>query len=247
MNQDKTILIISIIGITIFSMVLLVSFAFNKHLEKTALVFIKGEITSNLHQRVNALSGINEEDPNIAQRLFLSRYKDEVLKIKNELKTYVSSVVNCISENTDVTDKQIMEATASITLGSELWKYERIKSSFEALSSLVKEKYKKTWKALNNDIRFFSGVNLGCFLLLLIISSYFKPVPEYLRFVSWLLLISTFACVFLYIFSQNWVYTILFDKYFGTGYFVMLSFIFLYLLWDGTVSYITEKSNKTKH
>ncbi|NRB39801.1 MAG: hypothetical protein HRU20_15265 [Pseudomonadales bacterium] len=242
MNQHRALQVVSIVGVIIFTSIIAISFLFSKQLEVTALEFIKGEIILNLNERVSAITGIDSKNPNIVQKLFLSKYKEEVPKLKSEIADYINIAVNCVSDNGEVTIQQIDAATSALTLSSELWQYETVRNSFTALSSLVKDRYETTWSALQSDIRFFSAVNLGSFLLLLLISTYVRKMPEYLMLVSWLLVISTISSICIYIYGQNWFYTILFNKYYGTGYFILLSFIFLYLLLEGCASLIGGRS-----
>tara|TARA_B110000196_G_C21059824_1_gene621802 strand:+ start:466 stop:1215 length:750 start_codon:yes stop_codon:yes gene_type:complete len=244
MNEHRALQVVSIIGVMIFTSIIAISFLFSKQLEETALDFIKGEISTELNERVNSLTGINSDNPNIAQKLFLSKYREEVPKLKSEIGDYIDLAVNCVSDNREATSQQINAATSVVKLSSELWKYESIKKSFTALSTLVKERYETTWAALQSDIRFFSGVNLGSFLLLLLISTYVRKMPEYLMLVSWLLVVSTISSICIYIYGQNWFYTILFNKYYGTGYLTLLSCIFLYFMYEGSVCFIGEKFNR---
>ena len=82
MNQHRALQVVSIIGVIIFTSIIAISFLFSKQLEKTALEFIKSEISTELHERVNSLTGINSDIPTIAQKLFLRKYKEEVPKLK---------------------------------------------------------------------------------------------------------------------------------------------------------------------
>jgi hypothetical protein len=247
MNQHRVLQVVSIIGVIIFTSIIAKSFLFSKQLEETALEFIKSEISTELNERVNSLTGINSDNPNIAQKIFLSKYKEEVPKLKGEIGDYIDIAVNSASDNGEVTTQQIEAATSVVKFSSELWQYEIVKNSFTALSSLVKDRYEMTWIALQADIRFFSGVNLGSFLLLLLISTYVRKMPEYLMFVSWLLVFSTISSICIYLYGQNWFYTILFNKYYGTGYLTLLSCIFLYFIYEGSVCFIGEKFNKGRH
>lgn len=61
MNQHSALQVISIIGVMIFTSIIAISFFFSKQLEETALDFIKSEITTELHERVSSLTGINSE------------------------------------------------------------------------------------------------------------------------------------------------------------------------------------------
>lgn len=230
---------ISGFGILLFGFALLVSFAFLKPLEKSALEFLKQETTNQIHSRVDSLLGIDTVDKSYIQKMFLAKYETEVPLLKEDLKYLTDSISTVLSGNPDITEQEIAFAKiiAGSKITSKLWNYEVIKLALESLASIIKNRYEETWSALVTDIRIFSAVNLVSFCLVLILAFLVIRVPGYLSFCAWILIFSTVVSIIIYIYGQNWFYTILFNRYYGTGYLTMLSCIFSYLFFRGSLEY----------
>jgi hypothetical protein len=230
MNQNQVLAWISGTGVLLFSCVFVISLLFNKPLEQSALGFIKQKTTEKLLIKVDQLTGIQADKPNLAQRLFLKKYQAEVPQLKAD----IGRAVELIGQGSSGGELSMaMQAEASIQameLSSRLWQYEMVRESFGALSGLISQQYNQVWEALNRDIRIFSAVNAGSFGLVLVLSLWLRPMPRAVNFISWLLTFCTVVCIVVYLFGQNWFYTILFNQYYGTGYLSMLVFMFLYLL-----------------
>jgi hypothetical protein len=192
--------------------------------------FIKQKTTEKLLIRVDQLTGIDADKPSLAQQLFLKKYRTEVPRLKSDISRAVELVGEGFAGGGQSMELQAEASVKAMELSSRLWQYEMIRESFGALSIMVRYQYQQVWQALNRDIRVFSAVNAGSFGLVLILSLWLKPMPRVVKFVSWLLTFCTVVCVLIYLFGQNWFYTILFNQYYGTGYLSMLVFGFCYLL-----------------
>lgn len=243
MNHNQVLTWISGTGVVLFSCVFVISWLFSKPLEQSALGFIKHKTSEKLLVKVDQLTGIQAAKPNLAQRLFLKKYQAEVPRLKADIKRAVE-LVGQGSAGGELS--MAMQAEASIQameLTSRLWQYEMIRDSFGALSGLVSKQYTQVWSALNRDIRIFSAVNAGSFGLVLVLSLCVRPMPRAVIFISWLLTFCTVVCILVYLFGQNWFYTILFNQYYGTGYLSMLVFMFCYLLFRLSVELLPHWSS----
>lgn len=235
----------SSLGAIIFALCLFVSFAFVKPLEATAVDFLKGEITNQINSKIDALLGINSTDVNFAQKIFLHKYKNEVPILKRDLEILTNNIADCLSTDQSEAEKEsdLIRIAATYPITSKLRDFEVVKSALGTFQGDIKQKYKQTWNSLIQDIRIFSIINLGSFLLVLLLTTLAKDTPRYLSFSTWVLLTSTFLSIAIYIYGQNWFYTILYDRYYGTGYLSMLICIFGYLLFRPSIDYVFSNIN----
>ena len=100
----------------------------------------------------------------------------------------------------------------------------------DKLTDLIKGKYLEVVENLTRDVRIFLGSNAILFLLLLA-ASFLKPqAVRHLFLPSILLLIATAISSGIYIFGQNWFFTIIYNDYMGFGYVAYIAIIFGFLI-----------------
>ena len=240
--QKKLIKVFSGIGIILFASILVISFIFTKQLETTAVKFLKNEITTQIHSKVDFLFGLNVESQSLIQKAMLKRYLFEVPILKKDLEKLTNSIINQITQDVSKAkeEKELSRIVETSKLTSKLWDFKLVKSTFNAIDIQVADKYTKIWTSLLSDIRIFSMINLGSFILILILISWIKEASEYLIVCSWILLFSPVVIMSIYMFFQNWFYTVLFDQYYGTGYLSLLLSIFGYLFVRMSIEFLMD-------
>lgn len=99
----------------------------------------------------------------------------------------------------------------------------------ERITALIHSTYVEVVADLKRDIRIFSGSSAAMFLLL-VAAAFLKPGATMQLFVPCLLLvISTLACAYFYVFKQNWLMTIIHGDYVGLAYVAYLALVFGFL------------------
>lgn len=98
------------------------------------------------------------------------------------------------------------------------------------LGDLIKGKYIEIVSKLKFDLRIFLGTNFVMFLILLAVSFAKPKAIAHLFLPGILLILATTIATAMYIFGQDWFYTILYNDYMGFGYLAYLSIIFGVLL-----------------
>ena len=106
----------------------------------------------------------------------------------------------------------------------------KLKGAKERITGFVKGKYYQTLDALLTDIRIFAGLNTFIFLVLFAVLAKSSFATRPLLLPSVLMLIATGASISIYIFGQNWFYTIIFNNYMGYGYLAYVGIIFAFLI-----------------
>ena len=238
------------LGVIFFGLIFLATVVLLKPLEKTAIGFLTKEVTVQINTKIDNLLGLGDVEPNITHKVFLAKFKEDVPVLKADIEKVSIEVTNALLQKNDATptDIFIAQIIATLPMQSTLWEYELINAGLQSLDTEVTSRYEETWSSLVVDIRIFSAVNFGSFCLVLLLAFLVKEIPQYLAFCAWLLLFSTVVSIIIYLYGQNWFYTILFNKYYGTGYLTMLGCIFGYLLFRGSLEYgihtAFEKSNQ---
>ncbi len=113
---------------------------------------------------------------------------------------------------------------------SYLDRIKNIEVAQDNLGNIIKGKYIEILGNLKFDLRIFLGANFLMFLILLSVS-FFKPQAiAHLFLPGLLLLASNLISSAIYIFGQDWFYTILYNDYMGFGYLVYIAIIFGFLI-----------------
>ncbi|WP_020559572.1 hypothetical protein [Thiofilum flexile] len=110
---------------------------------------------------------------------------------------------------------------------------ERIKNiqiAEHTLGDIIKNKYIAILDSLKNDLQIFLGANVAMFFILFILSLIKPSATSHLFLPGLLLLIATVLSSCVYIFGQNWFYTILYNDYMGFWYLAYIAVIFGFLL-----------------
>jgi hypothetical protein len=96
----------------------------------------------------------------------------------------------------------------------------------DTLTELIKGKYLEIVANLTRDVRIFLGSNALLFLVVATLA-FLKPraaIQLYLPAVF--LVVSTVVCSGLYVFGQNWFFTIIYNDYVGFGYVAYVGVLF---------------------
>lgn len=99
------------------------------------------------------------------------------------------------------------------------------------IDGFLKHKTQEVLAGLIRDVRIFSGTNLAiygalCLLVTLVGADVLRP----LMVPAFLVLGSNLIATGLYLFDQNWFYTILYSHYWGYGYLILVGLILVLML-----------------
>jgi hypothetical protein len=225
--MNFTLRTISLIGITIFGVLLSLTFMSPNTVEESAKGFIKLQIEKEIREKQYLLSHSNVSDKalNIAARLGFE--KDEIQdNLDNKLPEKIASILASMC-GYDCEKKKTL--ARSIT-SNYLDRIKSIELATSTLGDIVKGKYLEIVSNLRADLRIFLGTNLFMFFLLLALSFSRPKAIEHLFFPGLLLLTATILSSSIYIFGQDWFYTILYNDYMGFGYLAYVAVIFSILI-----------------
>ncbi len=97
------------------------------------------------------------------------------------------------------------------------------------LTAFIHSKYMNIVAKLTREFRIFTGINAVVFLLLGLAAFFRRAAGLHLIFPTLVLVLSAVITGYLYLFNQNWLYTIVFSDYLGLGYVLYLFVVFGFL------------------
>ena len=216
-----------ICGLFLFGILFTITFISSEILEESAKGFVKLQIEKDVREKQEAISksDVVSKAKNIANKLGFE--SEEIQKdLANDLPEKIASVIASMCGYDCERKKAI---TKSITAGY-LDRLKNIEIAQDTLGDIIKGKYVEIVGNLKFDLRIFLGSNFMMFLILLIVS-FTKPKAITHLFVPGLLLaLATIISSAIYIFGQDWFYTILYNDYMGFGYLAYLALIFGFLM-----------------
>ncbi len=196
-------------------------------MEASAKSFVKSQIEKEVREKVAVVteSSMVQKAQKLADRL---GYQESQLKqdIENNLPEKIASIMANMCGYDCERKKQLASQIKNIYLD----KIKNLKVAQVNLSELVKGKYVEIVSNLKTDLRIFTLSNALMFLLMLTISLMKPQAIKHLYLPGMLLLMATLVSTSIYVFGQDWFYTIIYNDYMGLAYLVYIGFIFAFLL-----------------
>lgn len=225
--MKSILLIIGAVGVLIYSAIFALTYGVPESVESSAKGFVKAQIAEEVKEKydASALASISDKAFSIASKLGFEEAKIKE-NLKNDLPKKIAEVIGSMC-GYDCEKKK--EIAASITK-SYVDRIANIQIAHNSLDQIIKGKYLEIVGKLKLDVRIFLGSNATVFLLILLLSL-MKPVAVSHLFLPGILLcVSSILASSIYIFGQDWFYTILYNDYVGFGYLAYIGVIFGFLI-----------------
>ena len=191
--------------------------------------FVRSRVQQEVRERVGSAVGADAAD---LQEWFEAHAEAAADFLENDLDSFVDSVVDSLCDIDCEESKKADLGDRLRDLGEAIAK-ERIEE-FGAISTQLKRfirgKYLDLVHALISEIRIFSGINAALFALILALLLIKWREPRVVFLPASLLLIATVACAALYVFNQNWFFSVFLQRYSGFWYLAYVSVVFGLLL-----------------
>lgn len=217
---------IGLLGMLLFGILFSITFVSSQTVEESAKGFVKLKIEQEVSQKINSIksSSVAEKALSIAEKL---GYESEQIqaKLDDNLPEKIANVLASMCGY----DCEKKKAVANSIKTDYLDRIKNIKIAQNTLAEIVKGKYIEIIGNLKFDLRIFLGTNFVMFLVLLIVSFSKPRAVAHLFLPAILLSIATVISICIYIFGQDWFYTILYNDYMGFGYLVYIGVIFAVL------------------
>ncbi len=221
--MNITLKTIGLLGITLFGLLLSLTFMSPEAVEESAKGFVKLQIEKEVREKQHSLSqsSVAEKALSIAVRLGFE--KD---RIQDDLDNNLPEKIASILASMCGYDCEKKKALAKSITSGYLDRIKNIQLAKSTLGDIVKGKYLEIVSNLKTDLRIFLGANFVMFFLLLAVSFARPKAIEHLFLPGLLLLVATLLSSSIYIFGQDWFHTILYNDYTGFGYLAYIAVIF---------------------
>ena len=232
------IMALSATGILIFSFMLASTFADRAVLEKAAIFAIQNKVQAEVKTKYPNLEKEGFlQSANVLREKFDTQGKAIQQALDAKMDVAVASVIFHLCDCEKVTPQRQSFVT-------NLFKGKRAEAELisQKLETFIKGKYDSTVQGLIRDIRIFSSVNIFAFLLIFLLA-WMRPTSRlHLLLPAGLLLISTVLTICLYIFGQNWFYTLMMGTFWGFSYLIYMGIVLAFTL-DITLNHGRITSN----
>jgi hypothetical protein len=220
------VLVFAVLGCSVFGLAFLLSVLSPGVVEQTAKAMIRYQVEQEVHEKVSALDRrflVNKAEV-FSSKLGVHRLQIQAL-IEAQLPARLASTI-AEMQNLDCECRRNVESSVQLSLDglmkSELAMQER-------LTVLIRSKYMEVSAHLLREFRIFSGVNAVVFALLMLVVLMKRQADVHLIPVALVLLAAIVATVYLYLFKQNWLHSMVFDEYVGLAYAAYLMGVFALL------------------
>jgi len=221
-------------GAALFAFFLVLTYHTPEWVEDFAASYIEEQVADNVDATIDALDAPQGDDPISRYAAQLAKQNEaRIAELKDSLKEEArSQLAACIAEIRGLTAEQRtrlqawLEDGAKTRIGSLQWENAR-------LVAIIQSGYLGVVADIKSNMRIFSASNAVAFLLLVLVS-FLRPEHTRALFVPGILLvISTLACAYLYVFEQNWLLTLIHGDYLGLAYagYLGVAFLFLCDIW----------------
>lgn len=226
--MKATLRITGLLGTLLFGTLFIFTYGVPEAIEKSAKTFIKIQIRKEIKQKYEhseKTQAVKEKAIFLANKFGI---EEEELKqyIKEKLPEKIARVVASMCGYDCEKEKQL---AASITKGY-LEKISNLKIAQKTLGEIIKSKYMEIVRNLKIDLRIFLCSNFSMFSILLLVSFLRPNAIGHLFLPGFFLFISTAISTCIYIFGQDWFYTIIYNNYWGFGYLIYILVIFSFLM-----------------
>ncbi len=98
------------------------------------------------------------------------------------------------------------------------------------IEAFIEKEYDEVLAELRRDLKIFCASNLVVFLMALALAVFKGRAGAHLLPISVLLSLATVIATYFYVFNQNWLWTIVFNDYWGWSYLGFVGVLFVFLM-----------------
>jgi len=215
-------MVIALLGAAIFTAMFASSFADRADLEKAAIFAIQKKVQAEVRTKYPAVENDSFQE---SAEFLRDKFEDRGAAWKAALDAKMDVAVAQAVSRYCGCDTVTQEKQASIT-GFFKTKNQKAIAISERLEGFIKGKYEATVSGLIRDIRIFSAVNVGAFVLIFCLAWLRPGARFHLILPAGLVLISTVLTICLYVVGQNWFYTLMLGNFWGFAYLAYMAIIF---------------------
>lgn len=225
--------IFGLLGIALFVLLLLFTFADPQLIEASGKSFIEWKLQSETDKKIESirLPGPTKLEGLLGAKARKLRAETEQKheNVRQQLKADAPAILAtqiAKLRKLDCECRQKWEQSIKTSIQAKIASLEIAKSK---LIDFTHIKYMEIVHKLTLDVRIFLSANAIVFIFLFAASFMQPRAIKQLFLPGGLMLISTSICSYFYVFEQNWLYTIIYNDYTGFAYVGYLALVFAIL------------------
>jgi len=219
-----------ILSTLIYGAAFIYSFTSPQTIEKNARGFIKEQVAKKTHEKIDSIGSKHKDNKlvKLSANLFKKK-KEQLVLYKEGLKLKIDEkLANVMAKMLDL-DCECRQKYKERFHNFITTKIINLKTATKTLEAFMTQKYMYVIQNIIKDFRIFLGSSFFVLLLMLVLL-YTKPQATIqIDVLASMMLVSTVVSSYLYIFKQNWFYTIIYNSFIGYAYLMYLGIIFLFL------------------
>lgn len=221
-----------ILFVLVYSMAFVYTLQSPHTIEKDATEFIKKEIEKRTNEKIDTLSQKYENNKLVKLSKKFYDKENEQLKLYQEaLKQKVHEKMTAVVAKMQKWDCECREKYGEFVKGIFDAQVKKLSESVNKLQEFMQYQYMNVVQNLLNDFRIFTGSNLLVVVMLLLLMLIKPQANLQIGLLVGFTALSTLVTSYLYIFEQNWFFTIIYNDFIGYAYLAYLGVIFFFL-WD---------------
>lgn len=217
---------IGVAGLALFAVLFGATYLSEDSVERVGQAFIKYQVEKEVRETY-----VRMADSSYGKALgrFKGKYEAEAREIQAALNDNLPArIANVIAAMCRLDCKQRQAVQQSIEGGYKA-RLAAAGGAVDTLTELIKDKYLEVVANLTRDVRIFVGSNAVLFLIVAALAFLRPRAALQLYLPAVFLVVSTMVCSALYLFGQNWFFTILYNDYVGFGYVAYVGVLFGFL------------------
>jgi len=228
---EKIIKSFLITGIVIYGIAFVYSFSSPQSIERHARSFVKEKVLQKTHDTIDKLrdNEKNSKFVKVSKKLF--HYKSQDLaRYKKFLKSHIDEkLANVMAKMLNLNAK-CRQKYKTIFHGFLIKKITNLKTATKTLEAFMTHHYMFVVSKIIKDFRIFLGSNLLILILMLFVLYQRSQASRKIYFLSGAMFITTVFASYLYLFNQNWFYTIIYNDFIGYTYLLLLMISLFFLV-----------------
>jgi hypothetical protein len=216
----QALLILSLLGATLFGGTLALSFLNPLLIERAAREIVRIEVERRVGEKIDDLS--DSRVGALAQKA-LRKTEAELAAARRDLAEGVPRRTAAVIANMLQADCECRKKLAQHAERGLLGRIASLEQARAELNGMIESAYASVSASLMREFRIFSGSNAVAFGLLALVTWLRRAAALQLLMPAIVLLGAAGVTAALYLFEQNWLHTIVFGQYWGMAYVVYLA------------------------
>lgn len=221
----KVLIVLSLLGSGIFGCALLASLLKPNYVEQMTRELTRMQVEKSVHEKLDA---IDSKFLTSKAGSFILKHSEDARHARQQLQDQLPERIAAVIAQMRILDcdcRKNIEENVRNYFESQVFNAEVAQ---QQLTSLIRSQYMHTTEQLTREFRIFTAANAFVFIVLGIAAYRRRAAQLQLLPLALTLVAAASVSAYLYIFNQNWLYTLVFNDYVGLMYVFYLALCFAF-------------------